>query len=281
MTLLDDTARGPRSGTAARSARGTGRRTPGARPNRSRAAQRALDRHNRRAGTEASTRGDRTAGSAPMRTRSSLTQGISRVPFVVPILLLLAAGLGLSLWLSTNAAEGSYELGVARQENQALTDRLNALRRTYDSGNSAPELADSAGRLGLIPANNPARMVIGADGHARIVGDPTPAAGTRMNSLNPETRPDPVSQIDPNGVDDSRGLSGAGQETATADPAGTTTTPTTSSTPAPAVTPGTAVASSPAADPDATPAPNVLPRTATAAPQTTSNAPDANPSSGG
>ncbi|GAA1482889.1 hypothetical protein GCM10009624_33290 [Gordonia sinesedis] len=181
------------------------------RPNRSRAAQRAIDRRRKRldthpTGDRRSTghRGRATAG-AP---RPTLSEWLRRVPFVVPVLALLVLGLALSLWLSTKAAQDSYALSVERKQNQALMDRRDTLKRTYESGDSAPELSDKAARLGMIPARNPARMVIGPNGRPRIQGNPTPAEGAPMGSINPDPKPDPTSTIDKTKVDDSMGLPG-------------------------------------------------------------------------
>ncbi|AZG43699.1 hypothetical protein [Gordonia insulae] len=214
---------------------------------------------------------------------------IAGVPFVVPILALLVVGLGLSLWLSTKAAADSYRLGEARQENQSLVDRRDSLKRSYESGDSAPELSDKASRLGMIPAKNPARMIVDGTGKPRVVGDPEPAEGKAMRSINPPTGPDPVSTIDPKKVDDSQGLPGDAANTDAANGAGTqqdsqpgtTTAPTTPgaapTSPAPqGATPATPTPAAPtpsapgAPAPDAAtpgapvpdvvaPAPNVLP----------------------
>ncbi|MGW0036066.1 hypothetical protein [Gordonia sp. NPDC003376] len=301
MTVLDDTrtSRGRRA-EAADDAGVTGRRgrdgrVTGTRTTRSKAAQRAIDRHSKRLDTDdrrsrrTSARADTAAGRLRSRTGTPITlrERLIRVPIVVPVLALLALGLGLSLWLSTKAAQDSYELGVARKENQSLTDQRDALKRAYESGSSAPQLSDKAAALGMVPAKNPARMVVGPDGRPRIVGDPTPATGTRMGTINPENTPDPTARIDPKKVDDSIGLTGPGA-TETSEP---------TSTPAPPASPGTSTpsASSPATPSAApgpgatTPAPNVLPQNATptnptnrnlaqAAPTTTGNPPSAHSS---
>ncbi len=70
---------------------------------------------------------------------------------MVPVLALLVVGLGLSLWLSTKAAQDSYRLGIERKVNQSLVDRRDSLKRSYESGDSAPELSDKAAKLGMIP----------------------------------------------------------------------------------------------------------------------------------
>ncbi|MFZ2242808.1 MAG: hypothetical protein WAV90_25190, partial [Gordonia amarae] len=135
-----------------------------------------------------------------------------RVPFVVPIIVVLVAGLGLSLWLSTKAAQDSYRLGVARSENQSLSDRVDTLKQTFESGDSAAALSDKAGKLGMIPSDNPPRMIVGADGKRRVVGQLSPAEGRSLPSINDTGKTeDPLAKIDKTKVDDSNGLGGSDQ----------------------------------------------------------------------
>ena len=54
---------------------------------------------------------------------------MAKVPFVVLVIAALGLGLGVTLWLSTDAAERSYELGHARQTNEALLQQKEALER--------------------------------------------------------------------------------------------------------------------------------------------------------
>ena len=49
---------------------------------------------------------------------------VARVPFVVLVIGSLGVGLGVTLWLSTDAAERSYELSHARETNQALLQQM-------------------------------------------------------------------------------------------------------------------------------------------------------------
>ncbi|GAB90402.1 hypothetical protein [Gordonia rhizosphera] len=217
---------------------------------RSRAAQRALDRRHKRLERH----NKQTNRNAERRTTSSEKSRAHAIPFVVPVIALLVLGLGLSLWLSTKAAADSYRLGVERQQNQALLDRRDSLKRTYESGDSAPELSDKATKLGMIPAQNPARMIVGDNGRPRVAGDPTPAQGKGLRTINPPVGPDPVASIDPKKVDDSVGLPGDGSQSSDAEP---------SSTPDDSATaPSTAASSTPAPGAPANgAAPNVLPAT--------------------
>ncbi|NDZ95463.1 hypothetical protein G3I13_15310 [Streptomyces sp. SID6673] len=264
------------------------------RATRSRAAQRAIDRRRKR--LERDERADQIAGrtrakamSATVGPHISMRARVAGIPFVVPVLALLVIGLGMSLLLSTKAAADSYRLGEERQANQALVDRRDSLKRSYESGDSAPELSDKASRLGMIPAKNPARMIVTGTGRPRVIGDPEPAQGRAMRSINPPTGPDPVSSIDPKKVDDSEGLPGGGTESTGAQSSSTpgdTSAQTPAATPTPAPNPAPTPGVSSSVTPDGTapaagattqtapapsavrPAPNVLP--------TNQNAPGAN-----
>ena len=51
------------------------------------------------------------------------------MPFVVLVIGALGIGLGITLWLSTDAAERSYQLGAAREQNRVLLQQKEALER--------------------------------------------------------------------------------------------------------------------------------------------------------
>ncbi|MFI7668961.1 hypothetical protein [Nocardia sp. NPDC049526] len=108
----------------------------------------------------------------------------SRIPFVAAIIALLGCGLALTLLLTTRSAEDSYQLGDARATNRKLADERAALQREVEAADSAPELAARARELGMIPAKDPARLVIGPDGGVTVIGKPTPAQGAPVPPLN-------------------------------------------------------------------------------------------------
>jgi len=209
MTILHEAPTRADSERDSRRSRRT--RIESERATRSRAAQRALDRRSKRTAAGHVTTSRRTGGGLSM-TGVSLRERLQHTPFVVPVIALLVLGLGLSLWLSTKAAQDSYKLGIERAANQSLVDQRDALKRTYESGNSAPELSREATRLGMIPADNPARMIVEDPKRPKIVGKPAPASGRPMADLNPDLKPDPAETIDPSQVDDSIGLGGGGAD---------------------------------------------------------------------
>lgn len=197
MTITDDQA-------STRERRAPARTSDGTRV-RSAAAQRALDKRRKRLGGETvsqrSSRGARVRPApvekdkAKQRSVVGVTfaplRAAMRVPFAVVVVVLLLAGLALTLWLSTKSAQDSYQLGVVREQNEQLSDRRDALKKAYESGDSAPELSDKAGALGMIPATDVPRLVIGPDGKETVVGEIKPADGPKAPSMNDAPAPSP------------------------------------------------------------------------------------------
>lgn len=122
---------------------------------------------------------------------------IARVPFVVLVIGSLGLGLGVTLWLSTDAAERSYQLGNAREMNQALLQQKEALERDVLEAQAAPALAESARELGMIPSRDTAHLVQDPAGNWIVVGTPKPAEGVPPPPLNtplPDDTPAPQAQ---------------------------------------------------------------------------------------
>jgi hypothetical protein len=117
---------------------------------------------------------------------------VARVPFVVLVIGSLGVGLGTTLWLSTDAAERSYQLGNARETNQALLQQKEALERDVLEAQAAPALAEAARDLGMIPSRDTAHLVQDPAGNWIVVGTPKPAEGVPPPPLNtplPEEAP--------------------------------------------------------------------------------------------
>jgi hypothetical protein len=121
----------------------------------------------------------------------------ARVPFVVLVIGSLGLGLGVTLWLSTDAAERSYQLSSARETNQALLQQKEALERDVLEAQAAPALAESARELGMIPSRDTAHLVQDPAGNWIVVGTPKPAEGVPpppLNSPLPDDTPAPPAQ---------------------------------------------------------------------------------------
>jgi hypothetical protein len=118
----------------------------------------------------------------------------AKVPFVVLVIGSLGAGLGLTLWLSTDSAERSYQLGSVRQENRLLQQQKEALERDVLEAQSAPALAEAARGLGMIPTRDTAHLIQDPAGNWVVVGTPKPAQGVPPPPLNtklPDEKPVP------------------------------------------------------------------------------------------
>ncbi|MFT3662029.1 MAG: hypothetical protein QM809_11685 [Gordonia sp. (in: high G+C Gram-positive bacteria)] len=258
MTLIDDRRATVRHATR-RSAQGATTRTA----RRPGAARTSSNRDDVRATRAPGSRPPRRAAQPVAVKPSGVLSGLADVPFIVPIVLLVIGALGLTLFLSTTAAQDSYALESIRQTNRDLTEKRDSLQHAADAGDSSPELADKAAKLGMVPGAPGAagpQLVVGPDGKARLKGRLAPSDGSRLGSLNPT--PDPVTEIDPNKVDDSGGLAGnpapaTSQEPATPEP--TTTEP---AVPEPAVPESAAPEVAPPTMTTPTPTPNVLPQNA-------------------
>ena len=72
------------------------------------------------------------------------------------------------------AAERSYQLGNARETNQALLQQKEALERDVLEAQAAPALAESARELGMIPSRDSAHLVQDPAGNWIVVGNPNP-----------------------------------------------------------------------------------------------------------
>ncbi|WP_327147578.1 hypothetical protein [Nocardia sp. NBC_01329] len=141
------------------------------------AAQRAYARRRQRAG-----------GPGAVQVAAPRTELAGRGPFVAAILAMFGCGLALTLVLTTRAAEDSYQLSDARETNRVLSDERAALQREVAAADSAPELATRARELGMIPAQDPARLVVAPDGTVTVVGEPKPAQGPPAPPLNAPPR---------------------------------------------------------------------------------------------
>jgi hypothetical protein len=118
----------------------------------------------------------------------------AKVPFVVLVIGSLGAGLGLTLWLSTDSAERSYQLSTARQQNRLLREQKEALERDVLEAQSAPALAEAARGLGMIPTRDTAHLIQDPTGNWMVVGTPKPAQGVPPPPLNtklPDEKPAP------------------------------------------------------------------------------------------
>ncbi|MGH3865111.1 MAG: septum formation initiator [Pseudonocardiaceae bacterium] len=95
-----------------------------------------------------------------------------RTPFVLLVMVLLGVALVSTLWLSTAATADSYHLQSARTQARNLAERSESLSREVATLETAPELARRAHELGMVPAGNPARLIVRPDGTVVLIGQP-------------------------------------------------------------------------------------------------------------
>ena len=98
-----------------------------------------------------------------------------RASFVILIIALLTVGVAATLWLSTQAIADSYRLDEAKKTADQLAERAAQLQRDVTKAESASALAERAKAMGMVPAGDPARLVVQPDGRVIVVGEPTRA----------------------------------------------------------------------------------------------------------
>ncbi|SDE64141.1 hypothetical protein [Pseudonocardia oroxyli] len=138
-------------------------------------------------------RDERVRRAAPKRAvpKKATQVGTGRAQFVLLIMGLFATGLVLTLWLSTAAAADSYALQQARTDARTLTEQSERLHREVAAMESTPALAQRAADLGMVPVQDPARLVVAPDGGVTVVGEPRAAVGhAPVPAANPMPAPD-------------------------------------------------------------------------------------------
>ncbi|MFC5140896.1 hypothetical protein ACFPK1_21860 [Actinomycetospora rhizophila] len=130
--------------------------------------------------------GTRPAGGATTTTADVRSGGTA--PFVLLIMVLLTGGLVATLWLSTAAAADSYRLDEARQVARDLSEQTERLHRDVAAAQSAPALAAAARAQGMVPAGEPAVLLVAPDGSSQVIGDAKPAQAAA---------PPPAPPVDP------------------------------------------------------------------------------------
>jgi hypothetical protein len=168
-------------------------------PNRSRtaAAQRAYARKAQREGRR-----------IERPVEEDLDRGAGRASFVALIIAVLTVGIVLTLWLSTQAIADSYRLEAAKQEADRLAERAAQLQQEVTEKESAASLAERAQAMGMIPAGDPARLVVQPDGTVVVVGEPTP-----VQAPPPAGQPTGTAQTGTTGGQGQTGAQGQGQST--------------------------------------------------------------------
>jgi cell division protein FtsI (penicillin-binding protein 3) len=119
---------------------------------------------------------------------------LSRVPFVVAVMVLMAVGLIATLWLAIAGVSGSYELRQGKIDIARLSEQKEQLIRQNSYLDSTPALQQRAEQWGWVPAPEPAHLVRDPGGGVRVVGDPQVAEAPPAPAPPPAPPQPPVQQ---------------------------------------------------------------------------------------
>ena len=111
----------------------------------------------------------------PKAKQLQAKMAVSRVPFVVAVMAVLATGLVATLWLSIATVSGSYELRQGKSEINALNEKSERLMRENNYLSSPPAMQKRAAEWGWAPVEDPPHLTWNPDGSPRVVGEPKAA----------------------------------------------------------------------------------------------------------
>jgi hypothetical protein len=106
-----------------------------------------------------------------LRVVSAPAAARSRAGAVVGCALLLVAGLVSLLLVQTDLTRGAYTLQETQKQARVLAEQEQSLREELEKLQAPQNLAAAAGRLGMVPAPNPA-FLRASDG--KVLGVPAP-----------------------------------------------------------------------------------------------------------
>lgn len=147
-----------------------------------------------RRGRVHSERGRRIAAPQVATTDQGL---FSRIPFVVLVLVLLGAGIALTLVLWGKATTTELRIAELGRQNVALREQRESLARDVERAESPAQLARAAARLGLVPVIESAIVSVGPDGATAVHGAPKPADGEPLGELDGSPLGPPPPSTDP------------------------------------------------------------------------------------
>jgi hypothetical protein len=108
-----------------------------------------------------------------------------RVPFALLVVTLITGGLGVLLLLNTVSAANEVRRHNLAGRDASVAAQVQELQNEVAASAAPGNLAQAAGALGMVPAGNPAFLVVGPDGSVRVMGSPAPASGMVLAQQNP------------------------------------------------------------------------------------------------
>jgi hypothetical protein len=112
-----------------------------------------------------------------------------RAPFAVLVFGLLGGGLVLLLGLNTASAANELRRHDLAARDESVAASLVEMRNAVAASAAPQNLARHAAEYGMVPAGNPAFLVVGAAGSVRVLGSPAPATAPPLplpSSSSPE-----------------------------------------------------------------------------------------------
>ena len=98
----------------------------------------------------------------------------SRVPFALLITGLIVGGMSLLLMLNTASAANEVKRHDIAQQDESIAAQVQELQNEVAESAAPQNLAAAAAALGMVPALNPAFLVVASDGAVRVLGSPAP-----------------------------------------------------------------------------------------------------------
>jgi hypothetical protein len=102
--------------------------------------------------------------------------GAPRVPFALLVTALIVGGMGLLLLLNTASAANEVRRHDLSARDASVAAQVQQLQNEVAASAAPGNLAQAAAALGMVPAANPAFIVVGADGSVTVMGSPAAAS---------------------------------------------------------------------------------------------------------
>jgi hypothetical protein len=102
--------------------------------------------------------------------------GAPRVPFALLVTGLIVGGMALLLLLNTASAANEVQRHDLAARDASIAAGVQELQNEVAASAAPGNLAEAAAALGMVPAGNPAFLVIAADGSVKVMGSAAPAS---------------------------------------------------------------------------------------------------------
>lgn len=99
-----------------------------------------------------------------------------RIPFALLIGGLIAGGMSLLLLLNTASAANEVRRHDIALQDQSVAAEVQELRNEVAASAAPQNLAQAAAALGMVPALNPAFLIVAGNGTVKVLGSPAPAS---------------------------------------------------------------------------------------------------------